>query len=160
MKHSQTAGDYTLVIVDMQGSFKASKGVIKEVEDEVRLAKQNDASIVVLQYQNRGKTHDSIMHLIKSSGVRHSVLWKSRDDGSEEVARASLNKGYPRRAFRVCGVNTHACVRRTVVGLTKRFPTSDIFVATAACNGPVSNNWKRFPRHRNIKLISEPAMAA
>lgn len=160
MNTIQDASNYTLVIVDMQGSFKASRAIIEQVKDEVALASKNSCPIVVLQYQNRGRTHDDIMRLIESSGVKHSVLWKSRDDGSAEVSRVSYARGYPKNSFRVCGVNTHACVRRTVVGLTGRFPTSTVNVATAACNGPVSNNWKRFPRHRNIKLIMEAAPAA
>ena len=155
-----TAGLYTLVIVDMQPSFKASRAVVSAVEDEVRRAVSAKASVVVLQYRNRGRTHRQIMDLLEETGVRYSVAWKDRDDGSDHVERICLDKGYERSVFRLCGVNTHACVKLTAVGLTRRYARVRIEIATAACNGPSSNNWKRFPRHRNIHLDFDLEKAA
>lgn len=150
-----SAADYTLVIVDMQPQFLAStkKDTLAAVEREIRFAMEKKAAIIILEYRNWGPTNPTITDLTDSY-QRCAVSEKALDDGSREILNTCKEQGFSNRRFRVCGVNTHACVEATVSGLAKAASRSRIEVVKETCNDSEGNDWRDFPKRRNIVLTS------
>lgn len=145
--------DTTLVIVDMQTSFAASARVLYEVMREIEIALQNDWAIVILEYYNQGPTYDCIIARAKQSR-RFSVETKFTDGGGREVFAACRRLNLPTRRFRVCGVNTHACVNQTVRNLSRIFKHSVILVVQKACAHNLrQNNWPKFFRFQSFRVV-------
>jgi nicotinamidase-related amidase len=123
---------YTLIVVDMQETFRAStrdrvrKNCLREIEKAVK----DDAHIIFLEYQHSGAT---LPELTKNLHTKCYFKTKSEDDGSSEVEGLVHLKKLPKH-FKVCGVNTDCCVRSTVQGLTARFPMATIDVIGDACD--------------------------
>ena len=124
---------YTLVVVDMQYRFRASRN--KRVRDncirEVKLAMKRQSDIILLEYIGFGKTLPSIKNAI-SSYPKAIVVRKGDDDGSKEVAKAIKSYKLSRK-LRVVGVNTDCCVYQTTSSLSLKHHFS-IDVITKACN--------------------------
>jgi len=150
---SQEAASYTLVVVDMQPKFRTSGPVLEEVARHVLEAKAALCPVVFLQYKHFGPTHKRLFELMEHSPQLYAVHRKGTNDGSEAVAHACQSRGFATSRFRLVGVNTHACVKSTVVGLSRRFTESIVEVATQACNDWRGNHWDRFPAGPNIRLL-------
>lgn len=124
---------YTLVVVDMQYRFRASRD--KRVKDncirEVKLAIKRKASIIILEYIGFGHTLPSIKKLI-SSYPRALVVRKLDDDGSREVMGAIKSYKLSNK-LRMVGVNTDCCVYATTASLARKNHLS-IDVIANACN--------------------------
>lgn len=145
--------DTTLVIVDMQPSFASSALVLPDVMDEVKLALQNDWAIVILEFYNQGPTYPCILELVKQSR-RHAVETKFKNGGEREIKIACRKLDLPTARFRVCGVNTHACVNDTVIGIAKTYAQSVIFVVQNACAHTLrQNNWRKFFRFKSFRVV-------
>lgn len=145
--------DTTLVIVDMQSSFAASALVLPAVMDEIKLALQNNWAIVILEYFNQGPTYPCILELAKQSR-RHTVQTKFTDGGEREIRIACQSLNFPTERFRVCGVNTHACVSQTVSGITKTYTHSMVLVVQKACAHTLrQNNWRKFFRFKSFRVV-------
>lgn len=143
-----------LVVVDMQPGFRAScrEATIKAVEREIRLAVQAREPIVILEYKKYPATHERLLSILQDKYDGFAVVTKKDDDGSEELIDACLEHGFPGGAFRFCGVNTHACVMRTVLGLSEKLDESRIEVVMDACNDEDGNRWAEFPATEMISL--------
>lgn len=145
----------TLVIVDMQPVFKASKDpdTVIAVAAEIIQAKQNNHAIVVVEYGGSGKTHSGLSDLLKN--YKHkSIISKHDDDGSKEVIRALNRRNFPMQTLRVCGVNTDCCVYETVIGLIQKLKKSQVEVVKKACNTENDNfSWRNYFRHPNLRLV-------
>lgn len=145
--------DTTLVVVDMQEEFAASALVLLEVMHEVDLALQNDWAIVILEYCSRSPTYDCILARARQSR-RFSVQTKFTDGGGREVLAACRKLNLPTNRFRVCGVNTHACVSQTVRNISRIFTHSMILVAQKACaHNSIQNNWPKFFRFKSLRVV-------
>ncbi|MGD9679673.1 MAG: MaoC family dehydratase [Candidatus Obscuribacterales bacterium] len=144
----------TLVLVDMQPRYQASRSIVRQVEDEIDHAVDNGWPVVVLQYKNMGRTYKRLLDALYRRGARYVLRVKARPDGSHQVAEACKIHGFPTSRFRLCGVNALACVRQTALGLHTRFPQSRVEVVKGACNGPGVVDWSRFPSRKNLILIS------
>ena len=145
--------DTTLVIVDMQPSFDASALVLPDVMDEVKLALQNDWAIVILEFYNQGPTYPCILELAKQSR-RHTVETKFKNGGEREIRVACQRLNLPTARFRVCGVNTHACVSATVNGIAKTYAQSMVVVVQNACAHTLrQNNWRKFFRFKSFRVV-------
>jgi nicotinamidase-related amidase len=108
---------YTLVVVDMQAAFPAAKDdiVIEEVIGQIEFTIANNLPIMFLEYIDLGST----IACVRRAAVHYKhkrYVQKLFDDGSREVMWVVASKNWPLR-FRVCGVNTNACVRATALGL-------------------------------------------
>lgn len=139
----------TLLVIDMQPHFDASqrKWLIRNVSAEIRAAMKAEHRIVFLEYTHTPK-HPGVAaknatdrRLIKlvADYADALVIHKQEDDGSAEVAKLleSLDGNYPgaiREEIRVVGVNTCACVAKTVNGMAKIMPKASIVVVGKACN--------------------------
>lgn len=126
----------TLCIIDMQPFFSSAQEdfVIEGVLNQVRLAKQRNAGIVVAEYEGCGSTDERIMSAI-GSYRRVVKIIKNSNDGSRDIIDAIKRKhSFSKKRIRICGVNTGHCVYETAAGLAKRLPESSIEIAEDACN--------------------------
>ncbi len=123
---------YTLIVVDMQARFHASKRdrVRKNCLREITQAVKDDAHIIFLEYNGCGPT---LPELTEALHTKCFFKNKWNDDGSAEVESTVLLNKLPKH-FKVCGVNTDCCVRATVAGLTARFSMATIDVIVDACD--------------------------
>ena len=125
---------YVLCIIDMQPDFTAANdnSVQRYIRRLVRTAIFDRAYIVVAQYKGYGETVPSIMRLLHGYPHR-GICQASRDDKSIVITR--LLKGRRARAqyFKICGVNTDACVYSTVKGLHRR-SRQPLYVVGRACH--------------------------
>lgn len=153
MQLSQESTSYTLVVVDMQPKFRTSRPVLEEVAWQVRLAKAAFCPVVFLQYKHFGPTCARLFDLVESNPALYAVYRKGTNDGSAAVHHACQSRGFATNRFRLVGVNTHACVKSTALGLSQRFANSIVEVATQACNDWRGNHWDRFPTRPNIRLL-------
>lgn len=152
-----------LVIVDMQPSFTAArdKKTIKNCAREILNAIRLGHHIVFLEYEGERPTHDALINLcVKANYCRFTRVGKYEDDGSAAVFsllkdELSYSKAKPK--FTVCGVNTDACVKRTVAGLAKR--AKMVYVVRDACNQPKSFTgtkdapFEKMKKRKNVRII-------
>lgn len=123
---------YTLVVVDMQPSFKAAldKPTQRAVAREIRAALRGGNPVVILEYDGYGPTVRSISRYAPRRHPLVSYQKKYENDGSPEVCEVVQQQEWP-STFRVCGVNAGACVLDTVEQLAEVGPVT---VPAAACN--------------------------
>lgn len=139
---------YTLVIIDMQAEFPAAcnKSVISKIEKEIDKAISNNSPIVFLEYVGYKRTISKLFNRV--DGYENSYfIRKYEDDGSKPLI--NLIKGFKLpKTLKVCGVNTDACVYKTVIGLTKNSSTLKIEVISKAC-------WSDYSHENGLRYISE-----
>lgn len=127
---------YSLLVIDMQGYFKASKqsSVKKNVLKQIELAIQDNAPIVFVEYAGCGSTLPSLKNLPKNNSYSKIYkIKKTADDGSDVIMSTLRSNKLPRKHVRVCGVNTDCCVYETVCGLSRALPKTTIEVVEDAC---------------------------
>ena len=180
---SATPIDSVLVLVDMQKKFPASTdpAVIQACANLITNHMRRQSPIIIAEFGDPkvilpphsihcGDTHRSLMDLLlfPRRYDKLAVVEKLCNDGSAVILRECTNRGFATSAFRVCGVNSDACVSETVYGLAVRRHKSQIEVITEACNteGKSYNwrkdcwepyNWNHFPALPNIVLV-RPAL--
>lgn len=151
----------TLVIVDMQPGLPASnedwlKGAVYQ---EIMTARAEDWGIVILEYIHHspprfmGDTYQYLVSAAAGNCDMFAMRAKGTLDGSERVVHAVAEKLMPTARFRVCGVNVHACIQETVLGLCERYPNSIIEVVGHACNDANGINWDRFKLPSNAQVV-------
>lgn len=167
---------YTLIVIDMQPeTFIAARddGTVQNVIREINQAKQNGAAVLFVEYQFNGETDPRLIDAAKGIGAeKYKVIHKRRDDGSDRIIKALEANGWPKDRLLICGVNTDACVLRTVQGLDEKLngygfngidvdirkDVAKIEVVWDACNSdsvcPLRT--KEFTRHcsRNVKAVN------
>jgi len=123
---------YTLVVVDMQDTFKFAKepAVIKACQREIKLAIRRNYGIIFLEFEYCGNTISELKNLVNGYGKAYFAI-KSRDDGSREAIEL-INQHNLYHNIRIVGVNTSYCVYETVEGLTNYH--GKITVVADACN--------------------------
>lgn len=129
--------DQVLVVIDMQDKFRASNDqqTIYFVKQEILRAKQLGMAVIIVEFDphEMGSTHREITDLLEGYD-RAVTITKTANDGSEEIIEACLDNGFWMEDFRVCGVNSDACVLETVTGLLGRVSSCQITVIQDACN--------------------------
>lgn len=113
--------DSALIVIDMQPYFPSANKdwLIDNICEKIKLFKQNNLPIYVLEYKNCGKTCQPILNLLDGYS-KFYLLKKGRDDGSEPIANHFSNTGEPKKVY-LAGVNVDFCVLRTVVGLKDKY---------------------------------------
>lgn len=115
-----------LIVIDMQPVFPASEFVMDSVVREVKRAVKRNEWVMLVEYEGHGKTAYRITKHLKGHHKTVKVV-KQDDDGSPEIFKRIVRQ-YNRlswksigrvSSFKVCGVNTWACVARTVRGLNR-----------------------------------------
>ena len=148
-----------LVVIDMQPGYKASSDAITQwfVKQEISRARLENQLILIVEYHahEMGETYPDIMKLVDGY-ERAVVVPKSGDDGSAEILRACAARGFSQTSFRMCGVNSDACVLESVQGLVDKEPGCSITVVQDACNcltGRASDVWyEDFPAIPNVNV--------
>lgn len=108
---------YALCIIDLQEGFDGANSVNlhKPVIREIDLAKKRSYPIRIVEYNGFGDTEPWVMAAIGSySKVKRIV--KKIDDGSGAIRKSTLGA----TSYRICGINTDACIMKTVAGFLKR----------------------------------------
>ena len=126
---------YTLLIVDIQPEFRSAvtKKVKEICKNEIQRAIDTNAGIIFLEYNDSGRTMSGLTRITKGYKKVH-IIQKEDNDGSSEVRKAVTRFKLPKRKFRVCGVNTDACVEETVIGLSySAVRGSNIEVVASGC---------------------------
>lgn len=142
-----TPSEYVLLVTDMQPGFPASQDAITQwfVEQEIVRAIELGMAVVVLEYDayELGETLPRLMrHLqgyqrlavVGRAPRQRGQLSHERDNGAEEVIQACLEHGFGLEHFRVCGVNSDACIKATIRGLADSISTCHLTVVQDACN--------------------------
>lgn len=145
-----------LVIIDMQPHFKASKKASRHVAKEIRAAMTNEQPIVFVEYCGYGK---SIRHLRRiAQEYKHvSYIEKCNDNGSREIAaHLKAEYGLEMAPLRVVGVNTAACVERTIEPLSLQGYQITVVESAVAdyclsCHKDSLKRWRE-PGWYNIKV--------
>jgi len=133
----------TLVIIDMQQGFWTAnaKRTIDNVIKQIKLARLTNEYIIIVEYLPHTKYETTRPEIMKAIGNHPYIkVYKYVDDGSKSILAACKLHDYPTDLFRICGVNTNACVRLTIKGLFKKNRTSKIEIVPAACNGQLDTS--------------------
>jgi nicotinamidase-related amidase len=135
----------------MQKKFPASYLVVDEVVKEINKAKNNKEVILLVHY-DKGPSIKKIQDAVR--GYRHGVLKKTTDDAGSVIfdiltrVQENLNSKYISlrsvKSIKICGVNTSACVMKTVRTLS--FLRIPIKVLSNAC----ANKFPGEPDTKNI----------
>ncbi len=146
--------DYTLIVIDMQANFPAANDgrTVHFVLEEIAIAKHNKCGIIVLEFRDHpevddcksrllGKnpymdTHSEILDELRGYD-RVAIVHKYECSGAFELRNFLLEPeccDFNIDAFRVCGVNTDACVACTVNDMAEYFPEANFGVVKMACN--------------------------
>jgi nicotinamidase-related amidase len=160
LKEMPLALKQTLVVVDMQPLLPAANHLWlrQAILGLIEKAKAQNMAIVMLEYLSEtplcyyGETYEELVAAAR--GAQHFAMRAKADlDGSARVAVALQSMDLVSRHFVVCGINTHACVEATAVGLTKLFPDAIVEVAADACNDYRGNDWSRFASRPNLTVV-------
>lgn len=146
-----------LVIIDMQpGAFEAAckEETIDTCCREIKKAVEEGIPIIVLEYMGEGETGRKLKYYLDSYKFTKYVI-KKYDDGSSNIIDCVKDNGWDIDTFRVCGVNTTACVARTIDSLVNVY-NKKVRVIKKGCNGETSQRYafknKTF-RNRNVSLV-------
>jgi nicotinamidase-related amidase len=157
--------DYSLVIVDMQTGFVAanSRKTLKNCKREIRKAIKDDANIIFVEYNGCGRTIKELTEITdKIAYKKKFVAIKRKNSGAKIILKTMKKNNIPTTKhtnFRVCGVNTDACVLETVEDLARalRQRSYNIEVILSACNSSYSHkdgvsDLKNLAKDFNISL--------
>ena len=146
------AGKPVLVVVDMQPRFRAScdPRTLQNVASQIRGAIARHEPIVVLELAVPGtapdfsRTHKELLDILDD--VDNPAFWvlkiKTTVAGGNEVLKACHTYGFDQRHFRICGVNTSACVYETAKALAISRPDSKVEVIASAVNDIDPDAWQ------------------
>ena len=153
----------TLVIVDMQPHFDAAcdTRTQQEIIKLIKEAKSNGDYIIVLEYDlSDWGAHDEVLTFdnIRSAIGTYDDYFlgiKDVDDGSLIVDEIVRDNHLQTNDMIVCGVNAHACVKATALGLANRFQS--VTVVGKACNDPYKDpfRWAQIYKRPNLQLIED-----
>lgn len=133
-----------LVIIDMQPGFPAAQDALTQwfVRQEIECHIEQNLPVLLVEFDSHemGESFESIRTLVESYKHGH-IISKSRSDGSAEILAACSRLQLPSAVFRICGVNSDACVLKTVQGLLSA-SACRITIPQDACN---SVNGKEIP---------------
>lgn len=130
----------TLIIIDMQDDFmKAGSACLRHVLHEITLAKARGAGIVILEYQDCGKTAKEIRQMLE--GYKNKVTAvKMKNGGGEEFFAVAERKRFNTGKVRVCGVNRAWCVKDTVKELLDKGVDVEVAINATWCGIPQTGN--------------------
>lgn len=148
----------TLVVVDMQKSFRAAHNpyTLNNVVREIKKSRLHKSGIVIVQYDQGGILLNEIHKAVKNYNNVDFVI-KNSDDGSDEVCNSIMDNFFDYQKLRVCGVNTDACVQSTVEGLSEKLPNATIELVADACNSNVycTFDWVKYLPNVTLKEENE-----
>ena len=145
----------TLIIIDMQPGFPLSCSVRRGVEAEILKAIACGWAVVIVEFATdaAGNTHASLLKLLDGY-VHYTLVYKTKEDGSDVVLEALQRLTYPTQLLRICGVMTDICVQQTAAGLATALPAARIEVVKSACTTAIQPyDWSTFKRPNGLILV-------
>ena len=150
-----------LVIIDMQRGFYNANALItiNKVIKQIKRAKKFGDTIFVVEYTPHSSYEITRPEVMKAIGsYPHSRIYKCRDNGSQEILAACDSYDSRPNVFRLCGVNTNACVKLTLIGLYNlscRYPEPyNLEFVPEACNGHINDTiFQKFNNQYKAKTI-------
>jgi len=132
---------YSLIVVDLQKEFTAANNIstINACQNLLIQAMEDNATIIFLEFIGCGRTMETIYDLVDNY-YNIYVLKKPSCDGSSYIKKLTASFEIPTMHFKVCGVNTDACVLDTVLGLSHSYPDAVVEVIESACNSDLDHN--------------------
>jgi hypothetical protein len=126
---------YVLIIIDMQDQFEASRNkiTIHTIQRLITEAKRDGAFILAAHYMRFGKTRPEIRSMI-TDYAHMDYCYADQNDKSGAIRTKILRHQIRTDTFKICGVNTGACVKATVGGLISMYPNIHILLSNRACN--------------------------
>lgn len=134
-----------LTIIDMQPRFPSSQNsdTIAGVLRLIAKAIERNWPVILVEFYAHGATDERITDALNGyAGLVRE--FKYNEDGSEEIWEACVEHELPGSRFVICGVNTHACVKDTVIGMARLMPDTAIEIIQDACNCDTGWGWDRF----------------
>jgi nicotinamidase-related amidase len=134
-----------LTIIDMQPRFPSSQNTdtVAAVLRLIAKAIERNWPVLLIEFYAHGPTDNRISAALRNySGCIRE--FKYDDDGSEKIWEACVEHELPGSRFVICGVNTHACIKKTVFGMARLMPDSAIEVIQDACNCDTGWSWQDF----------------
>jgi nicotinamidase-related amidase len=117
----------------MQPCFQASKNIINQCKKQLNRAKYFHWPIIWVEYAGYEATAKELLEHAK--GLKTYRVLKHLDDGSDDILITLQKHNLNNKLLRICGVNTSACVHKTVQGLSNKI-NSTIEIVREACNQP------------------------
>lgn len=113
---------YTLVVIDMQDGFNPDNYAISKIKKHIIKAKIDNMPIMFVEYHDYQEEDDygsTIYELVKLTSKYKKTYYVSKydDNGSFEI-KSAVEKYKLNKNLNICGINTDACVKRTVMGLS------------------------------------------
>lgn len=145
-----------LVIIDMQHSFSASQHLptIEACQEEIKKAIKNNEYIFFVEYKGEGATDSRLTDLTKKYSNVYFIQ-KRADDGSAEIMSKVYSLGIVNSKFRICGVNSDACVKFTVESLAEYGRSGrPCEVVSRACNSDYANNISMMKYFRTLYNVT------
>lgn len=162
-----TSGQPVLVVVDMQPRFyRASRNpaTIEAVKQEIIGAKARGEPIIVLEFFLPGitptierTTDEDIVAVLEDAS--NPALWvlkfKTTVSGANKVLSACREFGFGDGHFRLCGVNTSACVFHTARDLVNSRPLARVEVIAGAVNDTLADHdpWLSYQMVPAIQVV-------
>lgn len=126
----------SLIIIDVQNDFLGDlrnvKGTTKtrrfinNVCATIKEFRKKNYEIILLNYKNCGKVHDSVMNALEN--FNHRVIYKNADDGGMNLKKHLSN--HNKLVF--CGMNTNFCVKDTIFGTKFYYPQKEFSLVKKA----------------------------
>lgn len=126
-----------LVIIDMQRGFGNANALItiNRVIKQINRAKKFGDKIIIVEYLPHKIYHKTRPEIIKAIGnYDHIKVYKYINSGANSIIEACKKYAYKIDIFRLCGVNTNACVQSTLIGLHGK-DKYKLEIVPEACNG-------------------------
>lgn len=151
---------HTLCIIDMQDSFSATANAIRGVIHEIKLARERNDHIIVVEYKDNGPTNSKIKQALRGYALV-TYCRKDMNNGAGNIVRVAKRYKIPLDKVRVVGVNLSYCVYETVRGFEMDYKdvVKQIFVPVRATACTVDmetaiENIKGFAHwHKTVKVI-------
>jgi nicotinamidase-related amidase len=142
----------TLCVIDMQPGFGACYEIVEETIREINLAKRRGDGIVFVELNTQynketlpqlkeaahAGEYDKIAYTHKTVGDGSAVFLQAVEEANWFPHKYKL---HPLRRIRVCGVNRHACVENTVLGLLTRAPKESRIEVAYLATAPGNRYW-------------------
>lgn len=150
-----------LVIIDMQRGFGNANAqiTINNIIKQIKRAKKFKDDIFVVEYLPHREYEATRPEIMEAIGdYAHIKIYKYVDNGAKEILAACKSHKNRPDIFRLCGVNTNACVQSTLIGLYNKresYPEPyDLEIVPEACNGHWTTDiFRQFNAQYEVKTI-------
>jgi hypothetical protein len=119
--------DITLIVIDMQTSFNASKNVLDECLGLVKTFVKANAPVIFVEFVGCGRTHTKLRRAAQNA---HYVV-KSQMNGSQDIVSHVIKHNLPNK-YVMCGVYTGECVLETASGLSTQHTSHHVYAPACA----------------------------